>query len=477
MTEIRNFQNLLGRRPQSVSKELMDLNEKKHRIDLQPPYQRGIRWTPQQMNNLIRTIMENGIVPSLILYKLHAHDKVGRPTMTSEVVDGQHRLFTVFSFISGEYIELPRKRKFLVYCPYKNKEGNDVPVFYKETDATIDWFANNTEFEPRYFTEEEMVYFNEFCFDIREIDSPLTIEQRRQIFMSLQNGVQVKNSDWLKNKTDCRLINFMSENGYEQKMKDIDTGVISFSYRKPDNYWIQWVCRFYSLFLIVKKFKSNQFTLDEFDHYSTSVFVLGDTDYKHKCNPHHKPFNDHDSIVEFNEVFDAFHKFLNSDVCRNIEFNPTQLFVLFQYIAMNMESIHLIHSAHIRVFYNEGNEQSYKRMWEKKTPNSTRAVYYKDCLSRLSTIIETIESNLFDAKISRKLKRDVWIHYFKDAESAVCPCGTVITEDENHCGHIIARAKGGRTDVENLRPVCASCNLRMKTRNLNEYFAEMGYTV
>jgi len=475
-TEVRTRKNLLGRRPQTISKEIIDLYEKSHRIDMQPVYQRGIRWTPLLMNNLIGTVMDNGLVPGLIFYKLHTTDKVGRPTITTEVVDGQHRLFTVFNFISSDYVELPRKRKFIVYWPYKNEEGKTVPVFYKETDATRDWFAKNTQFEPRYLTEEEITYFNEFCFDIREIDFQLTIEQRRQIFMSLQNGVQVKNSDWLKNKTDCGLINFMSEHCYEQKMKDVETGILAFSHKKPDNYWIQWVCRFYFLFLAVKELKSERLALDEFDKGSTAVFVLGDTDYKHKCTPHDKSLNDPTSIVEFHDAFEAFHEFLNSDVCKNIEFNPTQLFALFQYVAMNMESLHLIDTAHMRVFYNEGKEQSYRRMWEKVTPSSARAVYYKDCLSRLSTIIETVESNVFEAKISKKLKHDVWVHWFKDSESAACPCGTTITEEENHCGHIVARAKGGRTVVENLRPVCASCNLRMKTRNLNEYFAEMGYT-
>ena len=473
--EIRNRRNLLGRRPQTVSKDIIDLYEKRHRIDMQPVYQREIRWTPTMKNDLIGTIMDNGLVPSLILYKLHADDKVGRPTITNEVVDGQHRLFTVFNFISSEYIELPRKRKFIVYWPYKNEEGKVVPVFYKETDATRDWFAKNTEFEPRYLTEEETIYFNEFGFDIREIDFQLTIEQRRQIFMSLQNGVQVKNSDWLKNKTDCGLINFMSENGYEQKMKDAETGVLAFSHKKPDNYWIQWVCRFYFLFLAVKHLKSDKLALDEFDNTSAKVFVLGDTEYKHMCTPHDKSLNDPVSIAEFHDVFEAFHDFLNSDVCKNIQFNPTQLFALFQYVAMHVESLHLIDSVHMRVFYNEGKDLSYRRMWEKVTPNPARATYYKDCLSRLSTIIETVESNVFEAKISKKLKHEVWVHWFKEAESALCPCGTAITEEENHCGHIVARAKGGKTAVENLRPVCASCNLRMKTRNLNDYFAESDF--
>jgi 5-methylcytosine-specific restriction endonuclease McrA len=179
-------------------------------------------------------------------------------------------------------------------------------------------------------------------------------------------------------------------------------------------------------------------------------------------------------------VFEAFHEFLNSDVCRNtqfknIKFNPTQLFALFQYVAMNIESLHLIKSTHMQVFYNQGKELSYRKMWEKVTPNTTRAAYYKECLTSLSTIIETVEPNVLKAKISKKLKHEVWVHWFKEAESAVCPCGTSITEEESHSGHIVARAKGGKTAVENLRPVCALCNLRMGTRNLNEYFAEMGF--
>ena len=458
-----------------VSKEIIDLYNKRDRINMQPVYQREIRWTPTMMNDLIGTIMDNGLVPSLIFYKLHADDKVGRPTITTEVVDGQHRLFTVFSFISSEYIVLPRKKKFIVYWPHKNEEGKVEPVFYKETDATRDLFAKNTKFEPRYFTEEETMDFNDFGFDIREIDFQLTIEQRRQNFMSLQKGVQVKNSDYLKNKTECGLIKFMSENGYEQNMKDMETGVFAFSHKKPDNYWIQWVCRFYFLFLAVKQLKSDKLALDEFDNGSAAVFVLGDTDYKHKCTPTDKSLNDPASIVEFHDVFEAFHDFLNSDVCRNIQFNPTQLFALFQYVAMNIESLHLVDTVHMRVFYNEGKDLSYRRMWEKVTPNAARATYYKDCLSRLSTIIETVEANVFEAKISKKLKHEVWVHWFKEAESALCPCGTAITEEDNHCGHIVARAKGGKTVVENLRPVCASCNLRMKTRNLNDYFADMDF--
>lgn len=469
--------NLLGRRPQTVSKEISALFEKKHRIDMHPTYQRGIKWGLLLFCGLIGTIMDNGLVPGLIFYKLQTADKVGRPTMTVEVVDGQHRLFTVFNFMASEYVQLPRKKKFIIYWPYKQPDGKVVPIFYKETDDTREWFANNTQYEPKYLSEEEQTYFNEFCFDIREIDFPLDMEQRRQIFMSLQNGVKVTNSDWLKNKTDCGLINFMSENGYEQKMKDPHTGVLVFSHKKTDQYYVQWVCRFYFLFLAVKNLKSGEMELDTFDNKSAACFVMGDSDYKHRCTTTDKMLNDVTSIVEFHEAFEEFHDFLNSEVCSGIEFNPTQLFALFQYICANLESIEHIETVHMKAFFNNGKELPYRTMWEKKTPDNTRASYYKECVRQLYRIIEIVTTDVFTAKISPKLKHEVWVHWFGDDVEAKCPCGTTITEDDNHCGHIEARARGGKTAVRNLRPICGSCNMRMKTQNLNDYFTKMGYAL
>jgi 5-methylcytosine-specific restriction endonuclease McrA len=215
--------------------------------------------------------------------------------------------------------------------------------------------------------------------------------------------------------------------------------------------------------------------LDDFDNGSAKVFTLSDTDYKNICSPHDKRLNDPTSIVEFHEMFEIFHEFLNSDVCINIKLNPTQLFALFQYIVLNVDMIHLIYYSHIKVFCNEGNEACYKKMWENNTSKSTRINYYKECFSSLNRIIENVECDVFEEKISKKLKSEVWIHWFKDTETATCPCGTIITKNDNHCGHILARSKGGKTIVDNLRPICISCNLRMKTRNLNDYFIEIGY--
>ena len=43
-----------------------------------------------------------------------------------------------------------------------------------------------------------------------------------------------------------------------------------------------------------------------------------------------------------------------------------------------------------------------------------------------------------------------------------------------HCGHVIAEALGGPTTVDNLRPVCATCNLSMRTQNMEKFKGQHG---
>jgi len=40
-------------------------------------------------------------------------------------------------------------------------------------------------------------------------------------------------------------------------------------------------------------------------------------------------------------------------------------------------------------------------------------------------------------------------------------CQNTITPFTFQCGHNIPESKGGETDISNLRPICANCNLSM----------------
>jgi len=68
-----------------------------------------------------------------------------------------------------------------------------------------------------------------------------------------------------------------------------------------------------------------------------------------------------------------------------------------------------------------------------------------------------------------------WNHHIgvKVGET-VCPmgCGNIISSRNFHCGHIVAEAHGGTTDLDNLIPICQTCNTSMGTANMHDFIAQ-----
>jgi len=72
--------------------------------------------------------------------------------------------------------------------------------------------------------------------------------------------------------------------------------------------------------------------------------------------------------------------------------------------------------------------------------------------------------------ISPKLRIQVWCKEFGLVDSGVCPfnnCNNFIHNGKNgfHCGHIISEFNGGLTILDNLKPICNNCNLKMGKNN------------
>lgn len=44
-----------------------------------------------------------------------------------------------------------------------------------------------------------------------------------------------------------------------------------------------------------------------------------------------------------------------------------------------------------------------------------------------------------------------------------------------HSGHIISRKEGGKIELENLRPLCSSCNQSMKSKDMYSYIKEYNF--
>jgi hypothetical protein len=75
------------------------------------------------------------------------------------------------------------------------------------------------------------------------------------------------------------------------------------------------------------------------------------------------------------------------------------------------------------------------------------------------------------------LKRKVWNqHIGENIGRTLCLCCKLsyITQMSFSCGHIVAEAEGGQLRLDNLRPICGSCNSSMGTKNMNEFIREYG---
>jgi hypothetical protein len=81
-------------------------------------------------------------------------------------------------------------------------------------------------------------------------------------------------------------------------------------------------------------------------------------------------------------------------------------------------------------------------------------------------------------KIPAIIKKLVWNTYIgEDIGKSKCMCckKTDITQLNFICGHVISEHDGGSITVENMRPICGTCNLSMGTRNMNDFILNYFY--
>jgi len=77
--------------------------------------------------------------------------------------------------------------------------------------------------------------------------------------------------------------------------------------------------------------------------------------------------------------------------------------------------------------------------------------------------------------ISDSTKNKVWINEFEAKNSGMCPiwnCKKILDKDVQNswqCGHIIRINNGGKTTLDNLRPICPTCNNKMSDTNWYDY--------
>ncbi len=80
--------------------------------------------------------------------------------------------------------------------------------------------------------------------------------------------------------------------------------------------------------------------------------------------------------------------------------------------------------------------------------------------------------------IPPSLKIKVWNkHIGEEIGKSKCLCCKLkdIYQASFSCGHIISENNGGLLIVDNLKPICTSCNSSMGTKNMDDYINEFGF--
>jgi hypothetical protein len=79
-------------------------------------------------------------------------------------------------------------------------------------------------------------------------------------------------------------------------------------------------------------------------------------------------------------------------------------------------------------------------------------------------------------KIHQKIRTTSWEKYLKDTGQNTydikCPisiCNNIINPNTFQCGHIISENNGGKIEINNLKPICTSCNGSMGIKNWDDY--------
>jgi hypothetical protein len=78
--------------------------------------------------------------------------------------------------------------------------------------------------------------------------------------------------------------------------------------------------------------------------------------------------------------------------------------------------------------------------------------------------------------IPKALRNKVWTEYNGETYKGQCFCCSREIDNQNfECGHVDSVDKGGLNTLDNLRPICKSCNTSMKTENMFEFMDKYGF--
>lgn len=462
MAAPRNYPPMLPVQPVYENKTIRYLLDTlADRVELTPVYQRGIKWSAEAMGGLISCIMQSGIIPPLMFYKLQPGDERSNESYETEVVDGQHRLFVLSHYYHSKMVDLPGKKRFLISMEYKEEDRTITHVFYKETAETVAWQAESGK-NVAYMTKEERDVFNGFYLSVAEIRCPLILDQRRTLFTILQQGVAVRGSDLYKNMTDVPLVRFISETKrWEAPMK---SALLNHSSLNAQQYWLNWVIRFFLIQAAADLEERSK-------AYMTTDSRISKMIKKRCVDLNSTP----ESEAALEKAVMRFFGFIGM-LKPGTKLTPTQFFACFTHLLDADEGRDELIATHMKEWAAEGKKAKEDKIWENRGyEDSERQNYFERCLDELERTIVAAQEVEARKTIPKKIREEVWVKAFGEERIGQCTCcEAVIDPDHWEAGHIKPHKFGGKAVLINLTPICRGCNRSMGTQNLWDYKAAYG---
>ena len=103
---------------------------------------------------------------------------------------------------------------------------------------------------------------------------------------------------------------------------------------------------------------------------------------------------------------------------------------------------------------------------------NTMSTKMKELERQINIINQTEPVKYKKVQIPKSMRMIVWYTYIgrdKGTHKCLCCETNEITQGDFECAHVKAESLGGSNTVENLRPICSTCNKSMRIMNLFEY--------